>query len=147
VVWWSEFLASRGSGFVSGITRFSEKWWVWNGIHTAGSVRFVESRLARHPFIPLTTWQSSPSVFESWCNRPMNGHLVLPQPQGFKKATERRELCATSEHRLRVCGGPNPKLHLAKQRHLGFARERDPYRLFAVPVGASMRILKLQLSM
>jgi hypothetical protein len=26
---------SRGSGSIPGATRFSEKWWVWNGVHSA----------------------------------------------------------------------------------------------------------------
>jgi hypothetical protein len=26
---------SRGPGFDSGATRFSEKYWVWNGVHSA----------------------------------------------------------------------------------------------------------------
>jgi hypothetical protein len=36
VVWWPEFLATdpdvRGS--IPGATRFSEKQWVWNGVHS-----------------------------------------------------------------------------------------------------------------
>jgi hypothetical protein len=35
VVWWSEFLATdpEGPGSIPGPTRFSEKQWVWNGVH------------------------------------------------------------------------------------------------------------------
>jgi hypothetical protein len=25
----------RGPGFIPSATRFSEKWWVWNGVHSA----------------------------------------------------------------------------------------------------------------
>jgi hypothetical protein len=32
-VWWSEFLATRGPGSIPGTTKFSEKQWVWNGVH------------------------------------------------------------------------------------------------------------------
>jgi hypothetical protein len=30
---------SRGPGSIPGATRFSEKWWVWNGVHSASWVQ------------------------------------------------------------------------------------------------------------
>jgi hypothetical protein len=37
MVQWSEFLATypKVPGSIPGATRFSEKWWVWNGVHSA----------------------------------------------------------------------------------------------------------------
>jgi hypothetical protein len=37
VVWWSEFLATDPEvlGSIPGASRFSEKQWVWNGVHPA----------------------------------------------------------------------------------------------------------------
>jgi hypothetical protein len=29
---------SRGPGFIPGATRLFEKWWVWNGVHSASWV-------------------------------------------------------------------------------------------------------------
>jgi hypothetical protein len=30
---------SRGPGYIPGATRFSAKWWVWNGVHSASSTK------------------------------------------------------------------------------------------------------------
>jgi hypothetical protein len=37
VAWWSEFLATDPEvpDSIPGATRFSEKQWVWNGVHSA----------------------------------------------------------------------------------------------------------------
>jgi hypothetical protein len=37
VVWWSEFLNTdpEVAGSIPGETKFSEKYWVWNGVHSA----------------------------------------------------------------------------------------------------------------
>jgi hypothetical protein len=39
-VWWSEFLGTD-PGSVPGATRFSEKQWVWNGVHSASFFLFT----------------------------------------------------------------------------------------------------------
>jgi hypothetical protein len=54
VVWWSEFLAANPKvwGSISGATRFSEKHWVWNGVHSA-LVRINEELLERKVAAPV----------------------------------------------------------------------------------------------
>jgi hypothetical protein len=40
---------SRGPGSIRGVTRFSEKWWVWNGVHSASWVQlrsYLEENVA-----------------------------------------------------------------------------------------------------
>jgi hypothetical protein len=40
---------SGGPGSISGATRFSEKWWVWNGVHSASGVQlksYVDEKIA-----------------------------------------------------------------------------------------------------
>jgi hypothetical protein len=40
---------SKGPGSISGATRFSEKYWVWNGVHSASWVQlriYLEEKVA-----------------------------------------------------------------------------------------------------
>jgi hypothetical protein len=49
VVLWSEFLATEVLGSIPGASRFSEKQWVWNGVHSASSGQlrsYLEEKVA-----------------------------------------------------------------------------------------------------
>jgi hypothetical protein len=54
VVWWSDFLAADPEvpGSILGTARFSEKQWVWNGVHSA-LVRINEELLERKVAAPV----------------------------------------------------------------------------------------------
>jgi hypothetical protein len=54
VVWWSDFLAadSEVPGSIPGAAIFSEKQWVWNGVHSA-LVRINEELLERKVAAPV----------------------------------------------------------------------------------------------
>jgi hypothetical protein len=54
VVWWSEFLAANPEVLdsIPGATRFYEKQWVWNGVHSA-LLRVNEELLERKVAAPV----------------------------------------------------------------------------------------------
>jgi hypothetical protein len=53
-IWWSEFLASNPEvpGSILDATRFSDRQWIWNGVHSA-LVRINEELLERKVTAPV----------------------------------------------------------------------------------------------